>query len=206
MVLINDFISAMDRIVSASIDIISDAGLDSLTVKNISMRTNISEVMIYKYFTNTDEILKEVVSTYFKFDKSIFKTIDSREDTYTNKLWMYVDAYSSYYDSYYALSSIMLQYEELLHNTNTRELVENGYLERRMGLTKLFKGALDNHEISMDYAPEEMTDFLLGMFMMCSLNRRVMPRKKSYKDEIKHLFGKWMNDMTYKDNNEKSEV
>ena len=47
--MIGDFISARDRIISASIDIISDAGLESLTIPKISMRTNINEMMIYSY-------------------------------------------------------------------------------------------------------------------------------------------------------------
>ena len=54
--LTEDFISARDRIVSASIDIISDAGLASLTIPIISMRTNINEMMIYKYYSDTDAL------------------------------------------------------------------------------------------------------------------------------------------------------
>ncbi len=187
-----NFISARDRIIAASIDLISDAGLGLLTIQNISMRTNLSEMMIYKYFSNTDEILREVVVTYFKFDKLIFKTLDSREDSYIERIYYYVDAYGSYYNSYYSLSAIMLQYEELLHNTYTRELTEQSYKDRREGIVKLFEGALKNGEIIDIYTPEMLADMLLGIFIVCSLNRRVMQRRKSYKDEIKILFDKWI--------------
>ena len=79
--------------------------------------------MIYKYYSDTNELLVDVVKTYFKFDHGIFKTISSREGTYLEKVNMYVDAYSSYYESYYTLSTLALQYEELLHNTYTRDIV-----------------------------------------------------------------------------------
>ena len=192
-----EFVSAKDRIISASIDIISDAGLDSLTVRNISMRTNMTEPMIYKYCSNTDEILTDVVTTYFKFDSSIFKTIDTKDVSFMDKIYLYVDAYSSYYNSYYSLSVIMLQYEELLHNTHTREIVEKGYNFRREGLTKLFEGALEKGEIQVDYTAEQLADLLLGIFIVCSLNRRVIQRRKSYKEEINILYDKWIKTLGY---------
>ncbi len=194
-----EFISVIDRIVSASIDIISDAGLESLTTANISMRINLSEVMIYKYFSDTDEILREVVSTYFKFDKSIFRTLLSRDSSYTDRLMDYVTAYSSYYGNYYSLSAIMLQYEELLHNTHTRDIVESGYTERRNGLIALFKGAIENDELTLEGADaEELADHLLGLFIICSLNRRVMNRRMSYKDEVVAIYRRWINTISRK--------
>ena len=190
--MIEEFISARDRIIAASIDIISDSGLVSLTFPNISFRTNMSEMMIYKCFTNVDEILEEVVSTYFKFDRGIFNTLESKSDSYLKKIDMYIDAYGSYYNSYYSLSSIMLNYEELLHNTKTRELIEQGFVSRREGLEKIFQGALDNGEIIDDFTAEMLADMLLGIFIVCSLNRRVLVRKKTYQEEIKFLSGKWL--------------
>ena len=102
------------------------------------------------------------------------------------------DGKGSYYNSYYTLSSIMLNYEELLHNTRTRELIEKGFVSRREGLARIFQGALDNGEIIDDFTAEMLADMLLGIFVVCSLNRRVLVRKKSYHEEIKILSGKWL--------------
>ena len=127
----DDFISARDRIVSASIDIISDAGLASLTIKNISMRTNIREDMLYKYYSNTDEILIDIVQSFFRFDNAMMKTASAKNVSNVEKILLFNDALISYYDSYYSVSAIMLQYEELLHNISTREIVESGYNNRK---------------------------------------------------------------------------
>ena len=72
-----DFISVQDRIISSAIDLISEAGLGSLSFDNISMRINLSGAMIYKYYSDTNELLVDVVKTYFKFDHGIFRTISS---------------------------------------------------------------------------------------------------------------------------------
>ena len=108
--MIEEFVSAKDRIVSASIELISDAGLSSFTIPNISRRTNISEMMIYKYYSNTDEILQDIVSIYFKFDKGILKTLEASESSYVDKIRGFVEAYASYYNSYYSISNTEFKY------------------------------------------------------------------------------------------------
>lgn len=181
----DDFISARDRIVSASIDIISDAGLASLTIKNISMRTNIREDMLYKYYSNTDEILIDIVQSFFRFDNAMMKTASSKNVSNVEKILLFNDALISYYDSYYSVSAIMLQYEELLHNISTREIVESGYNNRRKYLVDLFDGAIKANEIKKGYSADSLADLLLGIVHICTFNRRVMNRKRSLKDEIK---------------------
>ena len=181
----DDFISARDRIVSASIDIISDAGLSSLTIKNISMRTNIREDMLYKYYSNTDEILIDIVQSFFRFDNAMMKTASSKNVSNVEKILLFNDALISYYDSYYSVSAIMLQYEELLHNISTREIVESGYNNRRKYLVDLFDGAIKANEIKKGYSADSLADLLLGIIHICTFNRRVMNRKRSLKDEIK---------------------
>ena len=185
-----DFISVQDRIISSAIDLISEAGLGSLNFDNISMRINLSGAMIYKYYTN--ELLVDVVKTYFKFDHGIFKTISSREGTYLEKVNMYVDAYSSYYESYYTLSTLALQYEELLHNTYTRDIVLAGIKGRMSFLKDLFQGAIDNHEIAEGFSSGELANALTGIAMMCKLDRRVNYRKGQYKAQIMGYISRWI--------------
>ncbi|MBR6402557.1 MAG: TetR/AcrR family transcriptional regulator [Eubacterium sp.] len=188
----DDFISARDRIVSASIDIISDAGLASLTIKNISMRTNIREDMLYKYYSNTDEILIDIVQGFFRFDNAMMKTASSKNVSYVQKILLFNDALISYYDSYYSVSAIMLQYEELLHNTHTREIVEIGYNNRRKYIADLFEEAIKANEIKKGYKAENLADVLLGIIHICTFNRRVMNRKRSLKEEITYSVNSMM--------------
>ncbi len=187
-----EFISAQDRIISASIEIISDSGLGSLSFRNISLKTNIGEAMLYKYYLDTDEILVEIVKTFFRFDKGVFKTINSKDIPYIEKVELYIDAFCSYYNSYYSLSSIVLQYEELLHNTNTRELIERGYIGRREFLSLLFENAKHNSEINTGLTASQLADNLIGYINICTLNRRVMLHKKSLKDDVMSYFKTWI--------------
>ncbi len=193
-----EFISVKDRIISASIDIISDAGLMSLDTKNISRRTNITEAMLYRYYSNTDEILSDIIDYYFRFDSSIFSTLKSRDSSNIEKIYMYLDAYGSYYNSYYSLSAIMLQYEFLLHNTVVREKVVNGYLTRRNFLVGIFKSAIEENEIADTFTPEQLADIIMGLVQVNTLNRRMVNYKNSLKEELKDIADKFLNDLLLK--------
>ena len=193
-----EYISAQDRIINASIEIISDSGLGSLSFKNISFKTNISEDMLYKYYLDIDEILYDVVSSYFKFDQSIFKTITSRDSGYIDKIEKYIDAFGSYYNSYYSLSAIMLHYEELLHNVKIREIVELGYTNRKDFLTEQFENAKKASEIITNIDSSTLADTLLGYTLICTLNRRMKPYKKSIKDEMLAFYRAWISTMKVK--------
>ncbi|MCR5544052.1 MAG: hypothetical protein K6F55_07860, partial [Eubacterium sp.] len=166
-------------------------GLFSLTPGHVSMRTNIREDMLYRYYSNTDEILSDIVDYYFRFDNAVFNTVRSLDSNYVDKLHMYIEDFATYYGNYQSLSAIMMQYEELLHNTTVRDKIESGYLTRYSFLHNLFDNAIKNKEIKDDFSPVELADFVTAIFRIKVLNRRVMNTSKPLKDEIIQTMDKW---------------
>ena len=57
----DSFVSRKDRIIASAIEIISESGLSALTTKNLALKENMSEALMYKYFGGIDEVLVEVV-------------------------------------------------------------------------------------------------------------------------------------------------
>ena len=117
------FVAKKERIIASTVEIISYSGLSSLTTHNLAKKENMSEGLLYKYFGGINEVLVEVVEFYFRFDKGIQKTILAKDTSALGKIHDYLEAYATYYDNYYAISTLRLQYEELLHNADTRELL-----------------------------------------------------------------------------------
>ena len=78
----DSFVSRKDRIIASAIEIISESGLSALTTKNLALKENMSEALMYKYFGGIDEVLVEVVETYSKFDKGIRQTVQAKDATY----------------------------------------------------------------------------------------------------------------------------
>ena len=188
--MVEDYISKKDRIISTAIDIICDSGLSALTTRNIALKENMSEALLYKYYGSIDDVLKDVVDYYFTFDKGIQATVKAKDSGYVDKVKAYVDSYATYYDNYYALSVIMLQYEELLHNPVTRDKVAEATLDRRHFLQSLFESAIENKEIKGTIPAEELAIIVTGIITQLTMSRRYVFKKETFQSETNRFVDK----------------
>ena len=187
-----NFVSRRYSIVSSAIELISELGLSGLTTHNLAEKENMSEALLYKYFSGIDEVLVEVVDYYFSFDERIRKTVASKEGSGIDKIIEYFDAYATYYDNYYSISTLMLQYEELLHNINTREKVSTCIALRREFLSDIFQKAIDDREIIDNISSDELAGDVSGMLMAHILKRRIIYHKKTFKQEFMENLCRWL--------------
>lgn len=190
--MVDSFISRKDRIIASAIEIISESGLAALTTKNLALKENMSEALLYKYFGSINEVLREVVDYYSKFDKVIRQTVQGKSESNIEKLTDYMEAYATYYDNYYAISTLMLQYEELLHMVDTREKIAWCITERLSFLEGLFQKAIDEGEIVDTFDASVLANNVTGMVMSHILERRIAYHKKSFKQEFMDNFKKWI--------------
>ncbi len=179
-----DFVSMKDKIILAAIELISDGGLASVATKNVARRVNIDESMLYKFYGNMDDLIKDSCKAYFHFDEALFRSAASKPGTRLDKIRYFFEAYATYYDNYYALSTIALHFEELLHNPETRDCVIEGINRRREFLAGLFQEAIYNHEIRSGMDGGQLADVCLGYFSRTCLNRRIGIKNGSFKSEI----------------------
>ena len=176
----NNFVSRKDRIIASAIEIISEAGLASLTTKNLAMKENMSESLLYRYFGGMEEVLVEVINTFIKFDDSIMATIEAKEISSLDKAVDFLKTLSSYYAGYPELGAIVLNYEEFLHNVNTRESIAACIEKRTAFVTQKVQDAMDRGEIVKKFTAEELTNLFFGCMDRDLLNRRIRYESKNY--------------------------
>lgn len=185
----DSYISNRDKIVASAIELIGDLGLHALTPKNLARKQNISDTLIYKYFGGIDEVLIAVVNEYAAFDINIQRTVDHLDGSYIDKIRYYADTYATYYDNYIGMGAIMLHYEELLHMSETREIISECMLKRNDFVCSLFQGAIENKEIRTVFTPKELTLVFNGLFTEGLLERRNQYSRKSFRVEMKEMIG-----------------
>lgn len=185
----DSYISNRDKIVASAIELIGDLGLHALTPKNLARKQNISDTLIYKYFGGIDEVLIAVVNEYAAFDINIQRTVDHLDGSYIDKIRYYADTYATYYDNYIGMGAIMLHYEELLHMSETREIISECVLKRNDFVCSLFQGAIENKEIRPVFTPKELTLVFNGLFTEGLLERRNQYSRKSFRVEMKEMIG-----------------
>ncbi len=169
----NNFVNRKDRIIASAIEIISEAGLSSLNTKSLAMKENMSESLLYRYFGGIEEVLVEVIETYTKFDKSMLATIDAKNISHFDKVLELLRTLGTYYAGYQEMSAIVLNYEELLHNVNTREAIAHCIKMRTEFVRQHLKAAMEEGEIRNDFSPEELSNIFIGSLSRDLLNRRI---------------------------------
>lgn len=167
------FINRKDRIVASAVEIISEAGLESLTTKTLAMKENMSESLLYRYFGGIDEVLVEVVDTFTKFDNSMIATIQAKDISHFSKVSEFLNTLGTYYGGYKDMAAIVLNYEGFLHNVNTRDAIAACIYNRTSFVRKELKAAMEEGEIKDIFTPEELSNILLGAVSRDLLNRRI---------------------------------
>lgn len=180
----DSFISRKDRIIASAIEIISESGLASLSTKSLAMKENMSETLIYKYFGGINEVLIEVVEYFARFDRSIIRTVQGKDVSNVEKIHEFFDTYAIYYDNYIEISAIVLNYEELLHNTGTREIIGACIEERNRFLLQLIQNAMSDREIRSTFSAEELKCILMGILSSQLLDRRLAIHSETLRTEV----------------------
>ena len=180
----DSFISRKDRIIASAIEIISESGLASLSTKSLAMKENMSETLSYKYFGGINEVLIEVVEYFARFDRSIIRTVQGKDVSNVEKIHEFFDTYAIYYDNYIEISAIVLNYEELLHNTGTREIIGACIEERNRFLLQLIQNAMSDREINSTFSAEELKCILMGILSSQLLDRRLTIHSETLRTEV----------------------
>ncbi|MDE6760323.1 MAG: TetR/AcrR family transcriptional regulator [Lachnospiraceae bacterium] len=176
----NNFVNRKDRIIASALEIISEAGLASLTTKTLAMKENMSESLLYRYFGGIEEVLVEVVDNFTKFDNSIIATIEAKDISHLDKVLELLKTFSTYYSGYKEIAAVVLNYEEFLHNVNTRETIATCIAVRTNFIRKEIEAAIREREIVDIFTPEELADIFMGSLDRDLLNRRIQNDNKTH--------------------------
>lgn len=169
----NNFVNRKDRIIASAIEIINETGLSSLNTRTLAMKENMSESLLYRYFGGIEEVLVEVIDSYTKFDKGMIATIEAKDISHFDKVVEFMKTLNTYYNGYKEMGAIVLQYEELLHNVNTREPIAHCITTRTEFMRRHLRMAMEEGEIRDDFSPEELSNIFLGSMTRDLLNRRI---------------------------------
>lgn len=174
------FVNRKDRIIASAIEIISEAGLASLNTRTLAMKENMSESLLYRYFGGIDEVLVEVAEAFTKFDRSMLATISAKDIPHIDKVVEFFKTLSVYYEGYVEMGSLVLNYEGLLHNVSTRDIIAECIYCRTDFVRTELQSAMDEGEIRDIFTAEELANLFLGSASRDMLNRRIENDEKPH--------------------------
>lgn len=158
-----EFTERQKEIINASLEIIAESGIQSLTIKNLSKKIGLVESAIYRHYKSKTQILNAILDSINEQSKSkeiseadsIFKILENR-----------IGHHFSIFKEKPALVSVVFA-EELFQNEPT--LVEKTRLKVKISisdLSALIKKGQQDGEIRNDLNPEILSVMINGSVRM----------------------------------------
>ncbi|MDP4268397.1 MAG: TetR/AcrR family transcriptional regulator, partial [Bacteroidota bacterium] len=152
------FYSRKDGIILTAIEIISELGFQSLSIREIAKRQGMAESLLYKNYKSKDEVLAAVLKYYSKYDTAIMNTILKNENAWKQKIIDFVCSYAEYYQNYPAITSLPVSYDSFFHEDSSRDLVISIVKKRSEYISYLISNAIEKGELKRDFNPAELSE------------------------------------------------
>ncbi len=156
------YISIKDRIVADAIKLISDSGLESLSLESVAMMGGVPLDVVIRNFGDRDGLLVEVCKEYVKFDPQVEATIESKDISHIDKIFEYFKMLSTYYTNYGDMAAFVVGYESFLHIVATRNIISECIAKRREFVMKEYELAVECGEVKEIFTPNEFATIVFG--------------------------------------------
>jgi len=154
-------------IVEASLEIIGEKGIQTLTIKNISKKVGISEPAIYRHFESKTQILLAILDFFIVNNKKIIQQ-DTAEDKSVKEIieLLFENFIKTFINHPYLISVIFS--EEIFRNDavfkeKTSQIINDNY---RL-ISNLIKKGQENNEFREDLDIRATATIIMGSLRLC---------------------------------------
>lgn len=150
------------QIVSESINLISEMGIQGLTIKNLAKKIGVSEPAIYRHFSNKMEILLTILDS-FKQDKQLVLTkISLNQISSMQKLeTIYLHQFRTFTQNP-ALAAVIFSEEIFTNDDRLSEKVYQIMETKQEILRTIFEEGQRSREIRDDIPAEQIALIIMG--------------------------------------------
>lgn len=159
-----NYLSRKEQIVTTTISLIHEVGIQNVSMKEIGRREGVSEASLYKHFKSKEEILSGVMEYYEKYDRHILATLKSNESSAVDNIIRYFCIYAEYYGNYKEITSLGKAYYTLSYNAILEQRAKQNVKLKTQFLTELLIKGQESKELELPLLPEHLAYVLLGTF------------------------------------------
>ncbi|WMJ88773.1 TetR/AcrR family transcriptional regulator [Anaerocolumna sp. MB42-C2] len=171
-----------ERLIITTIEIIDELGLQRLSTREIAKREGVSEATIFRHFKSKNELLLAVLENFSEFDHDIFQSVKLKKLPPREAINFLIRSHVEYYENYPAITSILLNFDELRHEQLLEDKVNCIIKNRTEYLKELFEEAKKvgeiNPAVELDYIPDE----IFGTIIMICMKWKMDGRRFSLKE------------------------
>ena len=150
------------EILKKSIELISEKGIQGLTVKNLAERIGISEPALYRHFKNKFEILKALLNLFKTESEKSFEQIDVSKKSSLDKIELIYDIHIIKFFENPPFASVVFS-EELFKNDSELSTIVKDIMAYSIDhVTKIVEEGQKNGEINKDVKAKDIAIIILG--------------------------------------------
>ena len=162
-----------ESLIIATIEVISEQGLQRLTTREVAKKQGISESTIFKHYKTKNELILAVLEYFSQYDQAIVESIVLKEYNPIEAVTYFVEAYVTYYENYPEITAITLSYEGLMHEPELSAVVYRIFTKRVNIIKSLIEDAKRQKAIPKDIDPESLADLIIGLERVVVLRWRL---------------------------------
>ena len=197
-----NFLDRKDRIILTTIDIMNEFGIHSVSTKEIARREGITEAAIFKHYPKKNDLYIAVLNYFSKYDNDIYQSVKLKQLNPIDAIIYYVDLYSSYFQSYPALTAISHSLDELRYNTALDEKVKEIINTRIDFFAEYICKAQNLGYLKKDVDINILVDIFVGTLNSISFNWRRLDYSFSLKERSSQAINVLLNSFSQKSKEE----
>jgi len=171
-----------EGLILATIEVISERGLQGLTTKEVAKRQGISESTIFKHYKTKNELLFAVLDHFSQFDQAIIESMKDKKLRPKEAIMYFVDSYVTYYSNYPQITAIIHAYEGFLREPELSNRIKGIFNNRICNIRLLIEEAKSHNEFKVDLDSENLASIIIGLERVVSLKWRINNYNFSLKD------------------------
>lgn len=184
----NNAVLRKESILLNTIDVINEAGIHSVSTKEVAKRSGVSEGTVFKYFPKKNNLIYAVLEHYSQYDNDIFDTARKRGESPREAIIFYIDSYMTYYENYPAITVVTQSYDLLRSIPGLDDKVKSIFNNRLRFMRELIEDAQKAGVISKNANSEDLADILTatcrGICLKWRMNSFGFPLREKILDAV----------------------
>ncbi|MDH5717749.1 MAG: TetR/AcrR family transcriptional regulator [Spirochaetia bacterium] len=184
------------EIIFESIKLISEKGVQALTIKNIASAISVTERAIYRHFKSKNEIIKTIICEFRNTMFQMKKKLEEEENTPLRSVIRFIEIHFEGFMKQPYMTSLLFSEEMFRNEDSLPEYMKSMFQMAKKQLAELIKKGQGIDEIRKDIPAENMAPIILGTIRFqilqwhlnryqTNLSKDAKPIKEAIKDLLK---------------------
>lgn len=162
VVMVIEITERQQQIINMSLELISESGIQSLTIKNLAKKIGFAESAIYRHYANKVQILLAILEFFKQYTESFFLNELNSSDTAINKIYHLFTNHFKKFAASSSLVSVIFSEEIFRNEKELSEKVSEIVNKNLLVLKTIIETGQENGELRNDVEAEQLAVIVMG--------------------------------------------